>query len=194
MKVFLSLLLLALVLTLGYFLLVRPDFLLNSDKSNPAAEGFSRFYSNFRNSVLQGTHHSDFVISLPDGSAELIPQLRRREAQVSPADPAWRGEVTRRRFQSGTTLKVQLGQYVQQEDMVLYWTLPRDYVVKQFFETNGSLLDALQELAFTLSPDFKQQVSAWYCPKSRALLLTDLQDPFLQQNCIATPRSLPQRR
>jgi hypothetical protein len=181
MKVFLSLLLLALVLTLGYFLLVRPDFLLNSDKSNPAAEGFSRY-------------HSDFVISLPDGSAELIPQLRRREAQVSPADPAWRGEVTRRRFQSGTTLKVQLGQYVQQEDMVLYWTLPRDYVVKQFFETNGSLLDALQELAFTLSPDFKQQVSAWYCPKSRALLLTDLQDPFLQQNCIATPRSLPQRR
>jgi hypothetical protein len=194
MKVFFSLLLLVLALALGYFLLVKPDFLLNTEKSNRAAEGFSRFYSNYRNSVLQSTNRSNFVISLPDGNVELIPQLQRREVQVNPADPAWRGEVTRRRFQSGTTLKAQLGQYVQQEEMVLFWTLPRDYVIKQFFETNGSLLETLQELAFTLGPDFKQQVSAWYCPKSRALVLTDLQDPFLQQNCIATPRSLPQRR
>lgn len=194
MKIAVNLLLIILLLALGYFLLVKPDLLINPEKSNPAAEGFSRFYSNFRNSILQGSNKSDYVITLKDSSGDLVAQLRRREQQVYAADPSWRGEIMRRRFHAGDTVKQALGSYAQQENMVLFWTLPRDYVIKQFFETQGSLLEALQELAFTISPDFKQQAVGWYCPKSRALVMTDLQDPFLQQNCIATARSLPARR
>lgn len=194
MKVAVNLLLLVVTIALVYFLLVKSDILINPEKPNPAADGFSRFYSNFRNNVMQGSSANDYVITLKDSSNDLIPQLRRRETQVNAADAGWRGEVTRRRFQSGDTLKTLLAQYVQQEDMVLFWTLPRDYMIKQFFETNGNLLEALQELAFTISPDFQQQVTAWYCPKSRALVLTDIQHTFLQQNCITAPRSLPRRR
>ncbi|MCT8124774.1 TcpQ domain-containing protein [Alishewanella sp. BS5-314] len=194
MKVFVNVILLLLGIVLIYFLVIKPDVLINPEKTNTAAEGFSRFYANFRNSIMQGSSKSEYIITLQDSSKDLIPQLRRRELQVTAADPAWRGANTRRRFQAGETVKQALGQYAQQENLVLFWTLPRDYVIKQFFETNGTLLDTVQELAFTISPDFKQRVTGWYCPRARALVMTDLEHEYLRQSCIATAQSLPARR
>lgn len=194
MKTAINIILLVLVVALVYLLTAKPELLINPDKTNTAAEGFSRFYANFRNTLQQGSNRSDFIITLPDSSDELVPQLRRRAQQVLAGDPNWRGPVMRRRFHAGDTVKQILGQYAQQEGLVLFWTLPRDYVIKQFFETNGSLIESMQELAVTINPDFQLQVSAWYCPRSLALVITNLNDPYLQENCIATPRTMPSRR
>lgn len=194
MKTAINIILLILVAALVYLLIAKPELVLNPEKPNTAAEGFSRFYANFRNSLEQGANRSEFIVTLPDSSEELIPQLRRRTQMVLTGDPNWRGPVMRRRFHAGQTVKQILGQYAQQEGLVLFWTLPRDYVIKQFFETNGSLFDAMQEVAVTIGPDFKQQVNAWYCPQSLALVITNLDDPYLQQNCVAAPRAMPNRR
>ncbi|GHG61619.1 hypothetical protein GCM10010919_06270 [Alishewanella longhuensis] len=192
MKIILKLLLLIIVVGVIYLLIIKPEILINPEKPNAAADGFSRFYQNFRNS-LQQDNKSDFVINQRDSSEELIIQLRRREQQVIPANINWRGAVTRRRFQAGVTVKDSLESYAQQEQMVLFWTLPRDYVIKQFFETNGSLLDTLQQMAVSIGPDFTKPVYGYFCPKSRALVITDLDDPFLKQHCFATGPNTQQR-
>lgn len=186
MKIFIKLLLLVITLVAVYLLVIKPELLINPDKPNAAADGFSRFYSNFRGNIQQGNGHSDYILRLRDSSDELILMLRRREQQVAPLSPSWRGEVIRRRFHAGGTLKDALHSYAQQEQMALFWTLPRDYVIKQFFETNGSLLETIQEMVVTIGPDFSNPVYGYFCPKSRALVLTDLDDSFLQQQCIAT--------
>lgn len=192
MKLFFKLILIMILALAMYLLIVKPDLLINPENPNAAADGFSRFYANFRNS-LQQESKSDFVRNLRDSSDELVPQLRRREKQVSPISNNWRGEVKRRRFQAGSTLQQSLQQYAQQEDMQLFWTLPRDYVVKQFFETNGNMIETLQQMAVTVSPDFIKPVYGYFCPKSRALVITDLEDPYLQQHCKATGPSARER-
>lgn len=186
MKIFIKLLLFVIALAALYLLVLKPDLLINPDKPNTAADGFSRFYANFRSNMQQGGSQSDYILRLQDSSDELILMLRRREQQVTPLTTSWRGEVVRRRFHAGGTLKDALQAYAQQEQMVLFWTLPRDYVIKQFFETNSSLFDTINEMAVTISPDFSKPVQGYFCPKSRALVLTDLDDPFLQQHCFAT--------
>lgn len=194
MKIFVNLLLFVIVIAAIYLLVIKPDLLINPDKTNTAAEGFSRFYANFRSSMQQGGNQSDYTLKLRDSSDELILMLRRREQQVTPLTSSWRGEVARRRFHAGGTLKDALQSYAQQEQMVLFWTLPRDYVIKQFFETNNSLLDTIQEMAVTIGPDFSKPVHGYFCPKSRALVLTDLDDPFLKQHCFATGPAAQTRR
>lgn len=192
MKIILKLLLLIIVVAAIYLLIIKPELLINPEKPNAAADGFSRFYQNFRNSLQQDSK-SDFVIKQRDTSEELVLLLRRREQQVIPANTNWRGASTRRRFQAGVTLKDSLQSYAQQEQMVLFWTLPRDYVIKQFFETNGNMLDTLQQMVVTISPDFTKPVYGYFCPKSRALVITDLNDPFLTQHCTATGPSARER-
>lgn len=192
MKIILKLLLLIIVVAAIYLLIIKPEILINPEKPNAAADGFSRFYQNFRNSLQQDSK-SDFIITQRDSSAELVLLLRRREQQVIPAHGNWRGAVTRRRFQAGETIKNSLQTYAQQEQMVLFWTLPRDYVIKQFFETNGNMLDTIQQMAITINPDFPKPVYGYFCPKSRALVITDLDDPYLKQHCTATGPSARER-
>lgn len=194
MKLVFKLLLLALLVAAMYLLIVKPELLIDPEKPNPAADGFSRFYSNFRNSLQQGDQKSEYVLNLRDTSKELVPLLYRREQQVSAAPANWRGEVKRRRFPAGDTLKNTLQAYAQQENMVLYWTLPRDYIVKQFFESRGTLVDTVQQIAITIGPDFVKPVHGYFCPKSRALVLTDSDDMFLKQHCIATGEAAQTRR
>lgn len=194
MKTFIKLLLFVIALAALYLLVIKPDLLINPEKPNTAAEGFSRFYANFRSNIQQGGSQSDYILRLRDSSDELILMLRRREQQVTPLAASWRGEVVRRRFHAGATLKDALQSYAEQEQMVLFWTLSRDYVIKQFFETNSSLFDTIHEIAVTINPDFIKPVQGYFCPKSRALVLTDLEDPFLQQHCFATGPTAQTRR
>lgn len=194
MKLAINLLVLTIVAALIYLLIMKPDLLINPDKPNAAADGFSRFYSNFRNSIQQGSQQSDYVLQIPDTSEQLTAQLRRRQQHITPVTTSWRGGVSRRRFQAGTTLKTALQDYAQQEQMELYWTLPRDYVVKQFFETNGNMVETVQTVALAIGPDFTKPVFGFLCPKSRALVITDLDDPFLKQQCVATGNTSQQRR
>lgn len=185
MKTFIKLLLLIIMIAVIYLLVIKPEILVNPEKPNAAADGFSRFYQNFRNSLQQDSK-SEFVITQRDTSEELVLLLRRREQQVIPANTNWRGAVMRRRFQAGDTLQASLQNYAQQEQMILFWTLPKNYVIKQFFETNGNMLDTIQQMAVSIGPDFKKPVLGYFCPKSRALVITDLDDPFLRQHCQAT--------
>lgn len=180
-----NILLLLVLGTLAYLLIMKPDFLLRKDTVNEAAEGFSEFYSKVRNSLSDGMKQlSEFKIALPDTSDKLTSQLTQRASVTVPGNENWRGNVTDRRFREGETIRTRLSEYAKDEGIELYWTLPRDYVVKHYFQTDSSLIETIYEVAMAIAPDFASPVVAYYCPRERAAVITDKENAYLQQNCM----------
>lgn len=166
------------------YIVINEKYLILTDRSNPAAEGFSAFYGNVRGSFTGPRRKTENVLTLPDTSAQLTAQLTERRKHVSPASVHWRGSVTPRRFQEGDTLKTRLSQYTQDEGIALYWTLPRDYVVKQYFQTDMTLIGTVYLIAQSVAPDFSTPVLSYYCPSELAAVITDKPNRYLEQYCI----------
>ena len=170
---------------LAYAILTKPDFLIRKDSANVAAEGFSEFYGKIRGSIADGARElSEFKLALPDTSDRLTPQLVQRSKVVVPGDKNWRGLVTDRRFREGDTVKTKLTEFARAENTELFWTLPRDYVVKQYFQTDTTLIETIYEIAVAIAPDFSSPVLAYYCPRERAAVITDKENDYLRQNCM----------
>lgn len=175
---------------LAYLLLTKPDFLIRKDSTNVAAESFSEFYSKIRGSLADGARElSKFKLTLPDTSDKLSTQLQQRSAVMVPADINWRGSVTDRRFREGDTLKTELTEFARAEGLELFWTLPRDYVVKQYFQIDDSLIATIHKVSVAIAPDFSSPVQAFFCPRERAAVITDKNNSYLAEHCIsaATP-------
>lgn len=170
---------------LAYAILTKPDFLIRKDSANVAAEGFSEFYGKIRGSIADGARElSEFKLALPDTSDRLTQQLVQRSKVVVPGDKNWRGLVTDRRFREGDTVKTKLTEFARAENTELFWTLPRDYVVKQYFQTDTTLIETIYEIAVAIAPDFSSPVLAYYCPRERAAVITDKENDYLRQNCM----------
>ena len=170
---------------LAYAILTKPDFLIRKDSANVAAEGFSEFYGKIRGSIADGARElSEFKLSLPDTSDRLTQQVMQRSKVVVPGDKNWRGLVTDRRFREGDTVKTKLTEFARAENTELFWTLPRDYVVKQYFQTDTTLIETIYEIAVAIAPDFSSPVLAYYCPRERAAVITDKENDYLRQNCM----------
>ena len=73
--------------------------------------------------------------------------------------------------------------FANAEGIELIWTLPKDYVVKHYFESGGDYLSSLKDIVAAISPDFETPLLAYFCPKERAAVVTDKPNPFLQDNC-----------
>ncbi|MCH8536725.1 MAG: toxin co-regulated pilus biosynthesis Q family protein [Alkalimonas sp.] len=177
---------LIIVVVLGsivYLLLIRPEFFsIDREKGNRAAEGLSSFYERIRGTVAD-IELGDFVIRLPDTSSRLTQQLEQRALQVNPVSDNWQGQNTDRRFREGDTVKTKLTEYANAEGMELYWTLPRDYVVKQYFQTNGPLLDTVTEITAAIEPDFPNPLLSYLCHNERALVITDRPNTYVREHC-----------
>ncbi|WP_235605390.1 toxin co-regulated pilus biosynthesis Q family protein [Rheinheimera salexigens] len=72
--------------------------------------------------------------------------------------------------------------------MQLYWTLPRDYIVKHYFQTDTSLIGTVYEISQAIAPDFASPVLAYFCPQQRAAIITDKANSYIQQHCIPAQR------
>jgi hypothetical protein len=170
---------------LAWAILTKPDFLLRKESVNAAAESFSEFYGKIRGSIADGSKElSEFKLALPDTSDRLTQRLIQRSKVVVPGDKNWRGQVTDRRFREGDTVKTKLTEFARAENTELFWTLPRDYVVKQYFQTDTTLIDTVHEISVAIAPDFSLPVLAYYCPRERAAVITDKANDYLRQHCI----------
>lgn len=174
---------LGLLLAAGYFLLTKSDLIFKQETVNTAARGFSEFYSKIRGNQAGRNDQSDFHISLPDTSGQLSRNLAQRGREVLPAPANWQGLVTDRRFREGESLKTTLSNYARSEGIELYWTLTRDYVIKQYFQTDTTLLGTVHNIGKAIAPDFAEPVLTYFCPKERAAVITNRLTPYLQQNC-----------
>jgi hypothetical protein len=177
-----TILILGLLLAGGYFLLTKSELLIKKETMNTAARGFSEFYSKIRGN-RPGIEQSDFHITLPDTSGLLSRDLAQRGRDVLPAPANWQGLITDRRFRAGDSLKTSLSNYARSEGIELYWTLPRDYLVKQYFQTDSTLLGTIFEVGNAIAPDFAEPVLTFFCPNQRAAVITNRLTPYLQEHC-----------
>ena len=179
---------------LAYLVLTKPEYIFRKDTANKAAKGFSEFYASISGSIADGARQlSEFKIELPDTSDKLTLQLVQRGKVTIPMNETWRGSVIDRRFREGETVKTKLTEFARADGMELYWTLPRDYVIKQYFQIDTTLVDTVNEVAVAIAPDFSSPVLAYFCPRERALVITDKVNAHLQQYCITadTPPAKP---
>lgn len=178
-----TIIILGLLLAGGYFLLTKSELIFKQETMNTAARGFSEFYSKIRGNQAGNNQQSDFHITLPDTSGQLSRNLAQRGREVLPAPANWQGLVTDRRFRAGESLKTTLSNYASNEGIELYWTLPRDYVVKQYFQTDTTLLGTVHSIAKSIAPDFAEPVLSFFCPNERAAVITNRVTPYLKQHC-----------
>lgn len=184
------LLIVVILLALGVVLLLFPDLFLS--KSEPSKERikqsaaleFTNFYEQLRYSLDASVDKSkEFLIDLIDSSDTLTSSLENRTNTVPPMPDNWHGVKRNRKFEQGTRLRDHMIAFAKEEEMELYWTLPRDYVVKHYFQSEGNYLETLKDIATAIGPDFDTPVLAYFCPKQRAAVLTNKANEFVLQNC-----------
>jgi len=187
----LLLLLVALVMLRPEWLIIKPEHL--SERSSDAVKGFTNFYTSVRDSLDSSMLESgDYVVELNDDYSNLVSLLKERANRMEALPDNWQGNRGDRRFRAGDTLKTVLTAEGRKEGIELFWVLARDYKVKHYFQTDFSYLSAIRETASAISTDFEDPVQAYFCPKSRAVILTDQAISYLQQSCINI--NAPQRR
>lgn len=96
----------------------------------------------------------------------------------------WSGEVGPRRFQPDSTLRTVLTQYANNEGVTLLWYLDKDYVVKDHFRIDSSFNSALYRVSRSINDDFSNEVYAFFCPKQRAAVITELPSEFVRTHCL----------
>ncbi len=181
------------LLGLAFVLLFKPELIhFNPDAAvdpkkpakTSAAKEFTNFYEQLRYSLDATADSSkEYVIKLKDTSDSLTSTLASRTNTVPALDGNWQGSATNRQFTTGSKIRDQMAGFANDEGIELIWTLPKDYVVKHYFESGGDYLSSLKDIVSAISPDFETPLLAYFCPKERAAVVTDKPNPFLQDNC-----------
>jgi hypothetical protein len=153
--------------------------------SKHAAAEFTDFYEQIRFSLdATGNISEEFIVKLKDTSNALEKTLQDRTDTVPPLASNWRGQKVQRRFQPGSKVRDEMTAYADSEGVELLWTLPRDYIVKHYFHTEGDYLSTLKEIATAIAPDFEKPILVYFCPNERAAVITDRSNDFMQTNCL----------
>ena len=189
----------AVLLIIAFVVLFNPDLFKSSTTattkvSRTAAQTFTNFYEQIRYS-LDSTKDVDkkFIIELPDTSDKLTQTLASRTNTVPALGPNWTGNSSQRKFQAGSKIRDQMTGFAESEGIELIWTLPRDYVVKHYFHSEGDYVAALRDIAAAIAPDFQTPVLVFLCHKERAAVITDKNNPFLDSNCTHLNAEQPAR-
>ena len=181
---------LVILFALAGVLLFYPDLLLPKpepvkiEAKKVAAMEFTNFYEQLRYSLDTSVDKSkEFIIKLTDTSDKLTRTLESRTNTVPEMPANWSGAIANRKFEPGSKVREHMIDFAKQEDLELIWTLPRDYVVKHYFQSEGNYLKTLKDISKAIAPDFESPVRAYFCPKQRAAVLTDKPNMFVEQNC-----------
>lgn len=148
--------------------------------------GLSDFYAQHR--MSQSKPHeeevSDFVVELNKEGESLQSRLKRMAGQQSaPIEGRWVGEHKFRTFSAGTTLRESITNYAQSEGMQVIWELDQDFIVKNQFQMEDTLVGSLYQIAKAVDSNFNGQVTAYVCAKQRSLVITADRTDFLTENC-----------
>lgn len=178
-----------LLLILAGVVLFYPDLFKSTTEkttvlSRNAAQNFTNFYEQIRYSLDATKDRSkEFIINLPDTSDQLTDTLSARTNTVPPLAAKWTGTSVQRKFSAGSKIRDEMSGFADAEGIELIWTLPRDYVVKHYFHSEGDYLAALRDIAAAIAPDFQTPVLVFLCHKERAAVITDKNNPFLESHC-----------
>lgn len=156
-----------------------------ADKKN-IDSGLSDFYADHRmsQSKLKEEEVSDFVVELNKKDESLQSRLNRMAGQqITPIEDRWQGEHKFRTFSAGSTLRQSITNYAQSEGMQVIWELDQDFIVKNQFQMEDTLVGSLYQIARAVDSNFDGEVSAYICTKQRSLVITSEVTDFLTENC-----------
>ena len=156
----------------------------NKKRENKAATGLSTFYAN-----INGESNTDKptirnnIVYLPDpkGDLELLLDARRKVVRAYPKN--WQGSIESRPFRLGETIFQKLSEYAKEDKLEVYWRLNRDYVVKDAFRINKSILKTALQLGQGISGHFQNGVSIYFCYQSRAIVVIEGTKSYLDERC-----------
>lgn len=185
------------LLLLAFIILVHPEWIgMVAGSGNPtkpaasntmrsdAAQKFTSFYEQLRYSINSAAENSkQYVVELPDTSHDLAMTLAARTGTVTALASDWKSKQTNRKFSEGSKVREQMMAFAELEGIKLYWTLPRDYIVKHYFESDADYLSTLRDVVSAISGDFENPVGVYFCPEERAAVVTDKLNDHLIKHC-----------
>jgi hypothetical protein len=131
------------------------------------------------------TTDQNFVIELKSAKGQtLASQLTRLRNNSKPISSKWSGNSSTHPFMPGDTLKGQLEQITQKEQINLIWWLDRDFIVKHPFRVEDNVIGTLNQIVKAIDSDFEMTVHGFLCPQQRALVITDEPINYLHNKCI----------
>lgn len=154
-------------------------------KSPSLSDNMSKFYSEYRMSSSKPKEEElgDFVLEVNNSEKPLIERLHQMESQQKPVSGRWVGEHKFRTFKAGTTLRSAITDYAESEGMQVIWELDKDFIVKNQFQMDNTIIGSLHTIANAIDSNFHGEVRAFVCPKQRSLVITDKSSDYLEKQC-----------
>lgn len=156
-----------------------------AEEKKSVSSGLSNFYREFRMSSTDPLKDEvgDFVLELSDQDKPLDERLEKMSSNLRPVSGRWVGEHKFRTFKAGNTLREAISAYAQQEGMQVIWDLDQDFVIKNQFQMDNTIVGSLAKIASAIDSNFNGKVQTFVCPKQRSLVVTAEHTDFLKTNC-----------
>jgi len=152
--------------------------------TNAAAEGLSRFYAN-----LHGETDGDEprvrnnIVYLPEPKGSLVELLEARRLVTRPLRKTWRGTKDNRPFRKGHTLHQKLSEYAEADGLEVIWWLNRDFIIKDPFRVDKDIIQTTYQISRAIEGHFQDGLSAYFCYKERAIVLSEKDYSYLDDEC-----------
>ena len=158
----------------------------SKESGRQAMEGFGNFYSELKSKydkAMAGQGDEQFVIDLKKPDSTLTQELQKIGVATRSVSGAWVGERKNRRFVKGDTLRERMQDMAAEENMHLIWWLDRDFVVKLPFRVEETTVGTLYKMSTAIDSDFERDVYAFFCPIQRTMVVTDIVEHYVRENC-----------
>ncbi|WP_082196208.1 TcpQ domain-containing protein, partial [Catenovulum agarivorans] len=154
--------------------------------SRKAMEGFGNFYSDLKekyDKAMAGQGDGQYVIDLKKPDSTLTQELHKIGVATRSVSGSWVGKRQNRRFVQGDTLRERMQEMAAEDNMHLIWWLDRDFVVKLPFRVEETTVGTLYKMSTAIDSDFERDVYAFFCPLQRTLVVTDIVEHYIRDNC-----------
>ena len=158
----------------------------SKETGRQAMEGFGNFYSNLKekyDKAMAGVGDEIFVIDLKKPDSTLTQELQKIGVATRSVSGSWVGERKNRRFVKGDTLRERMQEIAIEENMHLIWWLERDFIVKLPFRVEETTVGTLYKMSTAIDSDFERDVFAFFCSAQRTLVVTDVVEHYVRENC-----------
>jgi len=161
---------------------------LKNKSSNAAADGLSRFYANLHgDDNSSGPKIRNNIVYLPEPKGDIVKLLEARRVVSRPLRKNWRGTNENHPFRLGETLFQKLSEYANNEGLEIIWWLNRDFLVKDPFRINKEIIKTAYQVGKAVEGHFQEGISVYFCYQQRAIVLINLEVPYLEEECILLP-------
>jgi hypothetical protein len=156
--------------------------------NNAAADGLSRFYANLHgDDSSTGPKVRNNIVYLETPKGDIVKLLEARRLVTRPLKKNWRGRNDNFPFRLGETLFQKLYEYANTEGLEVIWWLDKDFLVKDPFRINKDILKTAYQVGKAVEGHFPEGIKVYFCNQQRALVLINLVEPYLDEECILLP-------